>query len=231
MAIEAPFVKESLIKTVESRLKEPRLSLEAFLEKDLGPKDHEYQPLTLKGRYLHDQEAHLLGRTHNGQVVYHIVTPFLLESGTILLIDRGWVPAKISAKDSHIERPTGYLEENAYIRSQSSVNFFTPDNRYEEGEIYSILPREYAKAKSMTTLLPFFAVREGVSEGYPHSKKTALPKMRNNHLVYAITWYSLALALIVIYILFVRQKLYRTGGSTGGYTSGYRSHKNSLPPC
>lgn len=203
--------KEALIETLSTRWAAPRVPLEAFLEKRGEPEDPSYQRVTLKGRYLHEQEAHLLGRTHEGQVVYHIVTPFLLSSGTVILMDRGWVPAKISASDPGLDRPEGDVEEKAHLRLKSSTTFVTPPNRYEAGELYAILPQEFAAAHSMATLVPFFAVREGLSEAYPRPQTTALPTLRNNHLTYAITWYILALALIVVYVLFIRQRLQKSG--------------------
>lgn len=199
--------KESLIQTMQDRSREPRLTLEEFLRTNSNFQEKEFRRLSLKGRYLHDQEAHLLGRTHEGQVVYHIVTPFLLESGTIILVDRGWVPAKISSKDPSIARPKGTVEEKGFIKLKTSKNFFTPDNNYEKKELYYIDPTEYAQNRSLTTLVPFLAVNEGGEElSYPRAQKTVIQELRNNHLVYAITWYSLAFVLVIFYVLFLRQR-------------------------
>lgn len=199
--------KETLIKTMQDRSSEPRLTLEDFLKTNSDFKEKEYHRLSLKGRYLHDQEAHLLGRTHDGQVVYHIVTPFLLESGTTVLIDRGWVPAKISSKDPSISRPEGTVEEKAFLKLKTSKNFFTPDNNYVTKELYYIDPSEYAQNKSLTTLVPFLVIREGGENvSYPRVQKTAIQQLRNNHLEYAITWYSLAIVLVIFYVLFLRQR-------------------------
>lgn len=199
--------KETLIQTMQDRSSEPRLTLEDFLRTNSDFKEKEFRRLSLKGRYLHDQEVHLLGRTHEGQVVYHIVTPFLLESGTAVLVDRGWVPSKISSKDPSIERPTGTVEEKGFLKLKTSKNLFTPDNNYEKKELYYIDPTEFAQNKSLTTLVPFLVLREGGDgASYPRAQKIIIQGLKNNHLEYAITWYSLAFVLVIFYVLFLRQR-------------------------
>lgn len=198
--------KEALIETMQTRSTVPRVSLEDFLQDDQKVIEKEYRRLFLEGWFLHDQEAHLLGRTHSGQVVYHIMTPLLLESGSIILVDRGWVPAIISAKDPNIQRPEGVVKVDAYIKTKTSQNFFTPQNNYEKKELYFVDPVEFAQRKSLPTLLPFYVVQEGNSNTFPRPQTSVVKKIRNNHLEYAITWYSLAFILIIFYVLFLRQR-------------------------
>tara|TARA_A100000171_G_C2134293_1_gene148971 strand:+ start:1575 stop:2360 length:786 start_codon:yes stop_codon:yes gene_type:complete len=222
--------KENLIQTVETRLQGPRLPLEEFLEKYTSFTTHEYEKLTLEGQYLHDQETYLLGRTNGGQVVYHVVTPFLLESGTVILVDRGWIPAKVSSSDPDITRPKGTLIEQGHMRLKSSRNLFTPDNNYEKGNLYSIEPKEYAREKSMTTLLPFYVVRESTNDtnSFPRARKTALPEMHNNHLQYALTWYFMAFVLIVMYLVLLKKKMHSEERSPGKSSSRPKKNKSAL---
>jgi len=49
--------------------------------------------VTVTGRYDPTHEIQARGRTVNGDVGFEIVTPLLLDDGTGVLIDRGWVPA------------------------------------------------------------------------------------------------------------------------------------------
>src|SRR6056300_556406 len=51
----------------------------------------EFHNLALAGRFLHDKERFLTGRTYEGNAGFHVVTPFVTENGTILFINRGWV--------------------------------------------------------------------------------------------------------------------------------------------
>ena len=54
-----------------------------------------------------------------------------------------------------------------------------------------------AKAAGVTGVKPFF-----IDTGAP-------PELPNNHLQYAVTWYGLAAALVVIYGVFVNRRLRR----------------------
>jgi cytochrome oxidase assembly protein ShyY1 len=49
--------------------------------------------VTVSGRYDPAHEIQARGRTVNGDVGFEIVTPLLLDDGTAVLVDRGWVPA------------------------------------------------------------------------------------------------------------------------------------------
>ena len=49
--------------------------------------------VTVSGRYDPTHEIQARGRTVDGNVGFEIVTPLVLDDGTAVLIDRGWVPA------------------------------------------------------------------------------------------------------------------------------------------
>ncbi|GID73576.1 hypothetical protein Ade02nite_22170 [Paractinoplanes deccanensis] len=49
--------------------------------------------VTVSGRYDPAHEIQARGRTVDGDVGYEIVTPLILNDGTAVLVDRGWIPA------------------------------------------------------------------------------------------------------------------------------------------
>jgi cytochrome oxidase assembly protein ShyY1 len=49
--------------------------------------------ISMSGRYDPSREIQARGRTVDGDVGFEIVTPLLLDDGTAVLVDRGWVPA------------------------------------------------------------------------------------------------------------------------------------------
>ncbi len=55
-------------------------------------KDLSWTKVTVTGRYDPAHEIQARGRTVNGAVGFEIVTPLLLDDGTAVLVDRGWVP-------------------------------------------------------------------------------------------------------------------------------------------
>ena len=59
-----------------------------------GPgKDLAWTKVTVSGRYDTGHEIQARGRTVDGDVGFQIVTPLVLNDGTAVLVDRGWVPA------------------------------------------------------------------------------------------------------------------------------------------
>ncbi len=56
-------------------------------------KDLAWTKVEVSGRYDPAHEIQARGRTVGGDVGFEIVTPLLLDDGTAVLIDRGWVPA------------------------------------------------------------------------------------------------------------------------------------------
>ncbi|WP_457098330.1 SURF1 family cytochrome oxidase biogenesis protein [Microbacterium sp. P5_E9] len=58
---------------------------------DLAPGD-EWRPVTLTGTYLLDDQILARNRVHGGTAAFEVLVPFRLDDGTVLLVDRGWVP-------------------------------------------------------------------------------------------------------------------------------------------
>jgi cytochrome oxidase assembly protein ShyY1 len=56
--------------------------------------DERYRGVTAKGRFDTDDEVVVRRRTNaDDEVGYHVLTPFVLDDGKVLLVDRGWIPA------------------------------------------------------------------------------------------------------------------------------------------
>ena len=57
-----------------------------------------YRVVAAEGRYRGDGETLVL-RSRDGTSGYHVLTPFVMDDGASLLVDRGWVPR------SHVDSP------------------------------------------------------------------------------------------------------------------------------
>ncbi|WP_437584861.1 SURF1 family cytochrome oxidase biogenesis protein [Paramicrobacterium sp. CJ85] len=66
----------------------------------------EYQPVTMAGEYLADEQVLVRNRPRSGQPGFEVITPLKLDSGLIFMVDRGWVPTG-SAQDlpDHVPAP------------------------------------------------------------------------------------------------------------------------------
>ncbi|HXV25304.1 MAG TPA: SURF1 family protein [Alphaproteobacteria bacterium] len=197
--------KEALIAERQAGLAAPATD---WTEATEGPGELLWHRVSAEGRFLHDSELLLAARSMNGNPGYHIVTPFELGNGSVLLIDRGWVPLERKEPQARAEgQVEGTRTISGILRPGHRPSWLTPDNQPERNFWFWMdLPAMAGSAD-----LEQRAVTEAYLEadaapnpgGFPigGQTRTDLP---NDHLQYAITWYALALALSVIYILYHR---------------------------
>ena len=86
--------KQTLIAEYTARTTRPPVSLNAVLADSTLESLPHYLHLSAEGAYDGTRQLLLQDMTHEGQVGYEVLTPFLLQpSGDILMVDRGWVAA------------------------------------------------------------------------------------------------------------------------------------------
>lgn len=200
--------KEDLIADLEARREATPMALDAALE---SPGENEYRSVTLEGDYRHEGEIYWLARTYESQSGYHILTPLRLDDGREILVDRGWMPGTDpEANAGEAKRPQGVQERVGVLRQGGwggpgwLSDFLRPENRPEANEwLWPDLPAmagaanmESPVTKAYVTLLP-----AGDSSGLPQAQAPQV-NLKNDHLSYAITWFTLAAALVIIYLLF-----------------------------
>lgn len=196
--------KRALILEAETNLAAAPVALPAAIE---TPKDWEYRRVRVEGRFLHEKEMYLTSRTRNGKVGFGVVTPFLRKEGGALLVHRGWVPMDRKDPATRPEGlPEGPLAIEGVLHADKPKGWLTP-------------PNEPGKNLWFHVDVPAMAAFAGVAPA-PDFLITALPgknpdfypladppriELPNDHLSYAIVWYSLAVSLLVIYFLYHRR--------------------------
>ena len=61
--------------------------------------DAEWTPVVLEGKYLLDEQLLVRNRPLTGRPGFEVLTPLLLDTGEVFIVDRGWVPTG-EAQDS-----------------------------------------------------------------------------------------------------------------------------------
>lgn len=195
--------KESLIAERQSRSKGPAIALPAEIADAAAL---EFYRVRVTGRFLHDRELYLGARSHRGRVGYNVITPMALEDGRTILVNRGWVPGERKAPENRAEAQIEAivaLEGLLRTGGWKGYDFVRPDNRPEENFWFWIdLPAMAAHAGLKRPVTALY-VDAGPAEnpgGFPIGGQTRID-LPNDHLEYAIIWYALAVALLVIYLL------------------------------
>src|SRR4029077_7133656 len=103
--------------------------------------------------------------------------------------------------------PAGIVHIAGLLRvpPEKKPTFFLPDNRPDLNLWFWLDLPAMAKAAGVPDAAPFYidAAKTANPGGWPKGGVTRL-ELPNDHLQYAITWYALAVALIVIFVLYHR---------------------------
>ncbi len=161
-----------------------------------------YRPVQVRGRFLHDREAFLGPRSHQGQSGLHVLTPLRLESGATILINRGWIPNGRRDPASRAQgQLQGLVEVQGILRSQLKQGTWTPD--YDAKADLWFWYDIVGIARSRDLNLPKGVVQADgrANPGGLPIGGVAQPALVNSHLQYAITWFSLAAVLLAVFLL------------------------------
>jgi surfeit locus 1 family protein len=161
------------------------------------------------GVLLNDKEIYLAATSDPGEPGYQVLTPLQEAGGRIVFVNRGFVPLELKDKS---KRAAGELPGTVHIAGLLRVppakkpTFFLPDNRPDLNLWFWVDLPAMAKAAGVPDAAPFYIDADAAPNpgGWPKGAVTRLA-LPNDHLQYAITWYALAVALIVIYIVYYRR--------------------------
>ena len=125
--------------------------------------------------------------------------------GPAILVDRGWVPTE---RAGEVAIPVGVVAAEGYIRQPEHAGLFAPQDDSSQRRFYTLDPAAIGASLGLPRAAPFVLVSLGpaVAGVYPVPGQS-LPRPANDHLVYAITWFGLALTLVVIFFIYSRKVL------------------------
>jgi len=183
------------------------LALDELLRGD--PLSHEYGRVKFAGTFLHDKEFYLAARSLKNNVGLQVVTPLRTDDGRVVLFDRGWIPQDKKDPARRAEgQVVGRVELTGIVRRNQERRQFAPENAPDRNVWFHVdvpLMRGMAGGKPDPKLDAFFLEADAAPNpgGVPVGGQTRLD-IPNDHLQYAITWFSLAIGLAVIYVLYHR---------------------------
>ena len=172
--------------------------------------EDEFTKVRAQGVFQHDKTLYLAARSLRGNLGYHVMTPLLLSDGSgTLLVNRGWIPMDYRNPTVRSgDKPRGTVSVTGLVRFERVPGRFVPDNDPEKNFWFFVDIDAMAAAASIEGSRIFYIDRttdkergRGRSaESYPLANQTRLI-LPNDHAHYAFVWFSLALALVVIYVV------------------------------
>jgi surfeit locus 1 family protein len=213
--IERLHWKEKLIAAIASKADAESVGLAEADARAMKGEDIEFLKVSSRGRYIHDREK-LMIAVYDGNPGWEVVTPLATMDGTLVLVDRGLIPDDLRDRSKRAAgNPEGDLEVTGIIRKHNGGRgLFSPDNDSRANmwfwwDIPAMLagaatPSPQGTEPYVIQLLPT------EDSGFPRPQAIDAG-LRNNHLQYAITWFSLAFVLLVIASLYVRGQMKKSG--------------------
>lgn len=201
--------KLDLIERVDARVHAaPTAPPPAARWPQVSKESDEYRAVALSGRYLYELTTPVQALSDLG-AGFWLLTPLCTDDGQIILVNRGFIPssgdiaARYPARKAAANacatatgervQVTGLLRiaepKSGFLRENDPVN-----NRWYAREVGAIAA---ARGLDPARVAPFFvdAGKDQDPQGAPERAVGGLTVISfpNNHLVYALTWYALAL--------------------------------------
>ena len=168
----------------------------------IPPSPLPYSKVSATGRFRPDLSA-LYGaevrQTPDGvRMGAQLIMPLERPGSAPLLVDRGWVPL---ARTQPIDTPQADVTVEGYVRPGESPGPFSVRDDPATRHFFTLDLRAIGAALGLKAVEPFVLVALGPqpSDLFPDPARR-LPRPPNDHLSYAITWFSLAVALAVIFV-------------------------------
>jgi surfeit locus 1 family protein len=157
-----------------------------------------YLHVTTHGIFLHDKEIPIRATTTAG-TGYKIITPLQTEDGRTILINRGFVPPDNRTPKTRKEgQITGPKTITGLLRLTEPGGRLFRKNDPATNLWYSCDVAAIASARSLPETPLYYIDADATPNpgGLPIGGLTVI-NFPNNHLQYAITWFALALLLVV----------------------------------
>ncbi|MGJ7541999.1 SURF1 family protein [Variovorax sp. LT1R16] len=152
-----------------------------------------YRHVRLTGTFDHAHETLVQASTARG-AGFWVLTPLRLAGGGTVLVNRGFVPPERREPANRDAGPQGEVGVTGLLRASEPGGMFPRRNDPAIGRWFSRDVPAIAAARGLGAVAPYFVDADATpgGEGAPVGGLTVIA-FSNSHLVYALTWFGLAL--------------------------------------
>lgn len=178
----------------------------------------EYMRFKAEGKFINSEEIFIgprtlinaqggsssLGVISSGEKVgFHVITPFQVQDGPKILVNRGWIPrSKMDVKkrlDSQVE---DVVKITGALRLNEETSSLSPPNKVETNIWFSRDITALAERLNTEQIFLDLDAESGVhsaERGGPIAGQSRV-SLRNDHVQYMLTWWGLTLATILLWM-------------------------------
>ena len=186
--------KLDLIEQIENSLKNDPVELSNIEKKN-------YLRIKTSGEIDFDKQIYLYNLNENGKPGFEVINPIKIGDENYL-INRGWIP--FEKKDLP---EINLVDQNQIVGTlmlQTKPSTFKPENDIEKNYWFTLNREDISKFTGRN----FSKYVIYLNGEYKIPKPRIITaKISNNHKKYAITWFSMAISILLIYLYF-RKKNY-----------------------
>ncbi len=186
--------KNNLILEIENSLKNPPVELTQSNKVN-------YLKIKTSGSVDFEKQIYLYNLNDSGTPGFEVLNPISID-GENYLLNRGWIPfEKKDTPEINIIDQTNII---GTIKIQGRKNIFKPDNDLKENYWFTLNREDIFKftGKKFSKYIIY------LDGNYQLPRpKIITANISNNHKKYAITWFSLAISILLLYLYF-RKKNY-----------------------
>jgi surfeit locus 1 family protein len=197
---------------------EPQLDINTLVEYD-ALTGMEYRAATASGTFDFDHQVALQNQYRGiqdgpAEYGYHLLTPLLLENGSAILVDRGWIPGSYddTASWSAFDVPAGATVNGILRLSQQKAEMGGPSTEdLVPGERRDFWPLPDLEAIALQLPYPLLPVylQQAPLEGNDDLPYPVLPELEISegpHLGYAMQWFFYASLVFFGYPVYLRRR-------------------------
>ena len=197
--------KVQLQQSLDERRALPALSFADLPMKAADVPAARHRRAALQGRWLVDKPVVLDNRPMNARTGFYVVTPLLLDDGTAVLVQRGWLPRDLQDRTrlAPFDTPSGAVEVHGQIAPALSRLY--EFDAAASGSIRQNLDLDAYARESRLALRPWVLVQEGGAAAPADGLLRQWPAPSTGvqkHYGYAFQWFSLCALTLVLYAWF-----------------------------
>ena len=162
-----------------------------------------YQRVVSEGKFNFEDQIYLYSLNESGKPGYDVITPYKTLKNENVLVNRGWINKNLKG-NLEINLKENEVRITGLLREIYKANIFKPKNDLKNN-IWFTLNANDLKELTGKQFSNYMIFLEKPKNKVPIPKKVSVD-VPNNHLKYAITWYSIAISILFYYLYFRRKK-------------------------
>ena len=160
-----------------------------------------FQKVKHKGKLL-KQNYFIYRLSEKGKYGFDLLSILQLDSSNLILIKRGWTRKIDNTMKLNNTEERSVFEGVLYPLKEKGL--FTPDNSPKENFLYYFDKQKFEQELN-NDFYPYILVQDKKDLKFSNLENKQIVTISNNHLQYAVTWFVLAIGIIIAFWFYKRK--------------------------